>query len=364
MLHASAGQTQDQDNPTAALKPHMKSCGAPTPGDPMACSESISSPVVSVPGSITDTVGIAQDSAHSKQLSPVKAATESAAAAKDINLLTDPSDCLLLASAGVQDDHAMCDDLFLGSHHDLPDDPLEGLCIPSWQDLLNEAVSEFNPQESPRAGTPNDAGGMPHAYRAAHESPQGWDFPALPEEGPVQKRVKTGISSATQGSSTLLSWDHPQDQCQTLPTEPERNPAYNMAGSCTVGKSDFDMQPADAQARMHTSSGQHEARSDKLDQEAQQMMMMEISSAVNGAQHAQHQPRPAAVQKRRVGCAKRAKRAMAGCKGQGKRAAANQAQGKVNVSMSGQGQGQRPHGASLGKLLPFDSLKVRISIPT
>lgn len=364
MVHASAGQTQDQNDPTAALKPCMTSSGSPAPENPMACSESFSSPVVSLPGSVTDTVAISQDSAHSKQLSSV--ATDLRAAANEINLLTDPSDGLLLGSDGVENDHAMCDDLFLGSHHDLPDDPLEGLCIPSWQDLLNEAVSEFNPQETLRPGPPGDAGGIPHAYRAAHESSQGcsWDFPALSEEGPVQKRVKTGDSGTTQGSSTLLSWDHPQDQCQTLSIEPKRSSAREISGSCTVGKSDFDVQPADVQARMHTSSGKRETRSDKLDQEAQQMMMMEISSVVNGAQHAQHQPKPAADQKRRVGSAKRAKRAMVGCKGQGKRAVASQAQGKVDVSMSGQGQGQRPQGASLGKLLPFDSLKVRIVTPS
>ena len=364
MLHAIAGETQEQNNPMAALKPYVGSCGSPTPGTLMTCLESFS-PMVSEPGSITNSLAISHDSAHSKQLSPVDAAADSIGPAKELDLLTDTPDGFMPSDDGVQDNYAMCEDLFLGSHHDLPDDPLEGLCIPSWQDLLNEAVSEFNPQETPRGDPPGNASGMPNAYQAAQESPEGcsWGFPALSEEGPAQKRLKTGDSGRAQGSTTSLSWDHlqdhPQEQCQLL-TAPERSAARNMAESRRVVKSDFAMQPADDQARSHTSSGKHGTQSDKLNQEAQQTMI-ETSSAGDGAQHAQHQPKPAAVQKRRVGAAKRAKRGLAGGKGQGKRAAARQGQGKGNTLVSGQGEGQRPQGASLGKVLPFDSLKVRAS---
>lgn len=359
LMHVPAGQNQDQNDPTAAaLNPNLRSCGSPTPGTPNTPAESFSSPVVSLPGSLANPLSSSHDSALSKQFPPVEAVADPKAAGKEVDLLTDPSDVLMLSSDDGQDNHAGCDDLFLGTRHDLPDDPLEGLCIPSWQDLLDEAVSEFNP----RAGPPGDAGVMPHAYQgAAEESSQGcsWDFSAL-SEGPVPKRHKPESAGTTQGSSTLLSWEL-QDQFEIFSTDPESSPAWNMGGPCSLGKSEFATHD---QAGTHTSSCKRGTRSDKLNQEAQQMMMMEISSAVNGAQQAQQQPKPAAVQKRRLGSAKRAKRAVVSCKGQGKRTAASQLQGKDSTSTGqgrGQGQGQRLQGASLGKLLPFDSLKVSVS---
>ena len=139
-----------------------------------------------------------------------------------------------------------------------------------------------------------------------------------------------------------------------------------MAAFHTFARSESPVQSADVLTQVHTSSAEFGARSDTLNQELQQIMMMEIGSAVEAqqAKPAQLQPKTAAVQKQRG--AKHAKHVGASCKERGRRSAANQVQSKDNAAASGQGQGhplgqgqgQRPQGASLGKLLPFDSLQV------
>ena len=184
-----------------------------------------------------------------------------------------------------------------------------------------------------------------------------WDCPAL-SESPAQKRRKPGDCGATQGLTRSLSWDHLQDQEQANSIGSQRSAACGMAA---VAKSDSAMRLEDAQSKAHASSAEHATQSDKLSQDLQQMMMMEISSAVEAQQASVHKQKPAAVQKRRGGAAKHAKRAGGSSKAKGKRSQ-QQGRGHAPEQPQGEGQGrqQRPQGPSLGKLLPFDSLKVSL----
>lgn len=354
MLYCHAGQFQEKENnPIFAVGSHVRPSGSQVsvPGI-------VSSPGLSpVPASNTAAISLTSD--HSNRCLPVETATVDSKAVEEIGLLADPADGLMLGPdlSDDPDDPAESVGFLLGSHHDLPDDPLEGLCVPSWQELLDEAVSQFTPQ-GPLKTHPDDPGVHPHACQVTQGSLEGcsWDCPAL-SESPAQKRRKPGDCGATQGSTRSLSWDHLQDQEQANSVGSQRSAACDMAA---VAKSDSAMRLEDAQSKVHTSSAEHATQSDKLNQDLQQMMMMEISSAVEAqqAQQAQIQPKPAAVQKRRGGPAKHAKRAVAS-KAKGKR---SQLQGRGNAPEQGQreghGDGQRPQGPSLGKLLPFDSLKV------
>lgn len=340
------------------MGPHVRLSGSQ-----VSVSDTYGSPALSpVPDSNTAAISLTSD--HSNRCPPVETATQDTKADEEIDLLTDPTDGLMLSPdlSDDPDDHAGSVGFLLGSHHDLPDDPLEGLCVPSWQELLDEAVSQFTPQ-GPLMTHPGDPGVNPLACPVTQGSLEGcsWDFPAL-SESPAQKRRKPGDCGATQGSTRSLSWDHLQDQeCKGVnSTGSQHSAARDMAA---FARSDSAMRLEDAQRKAHTSSAEHASQSDKLNQELQQMMMMEISSAVaqqaQQAQQAQIQPKPAAVQKRRSGPAKHAKRAGGSSKAKGKR---SQQQGRGNApeqgQREGQGHGQKPQGPSLGKLLPFETLKV------
>ena len=339
----------------------------------MTFPDAIGSPVLSsAPNSASSNVAIGPDSAQSNQRLSAESEAVDTEAGREVDLLADPTDGLMLSPdlGGDQDDQTGPGGFLLGSHHELPEDPLEGLCVPSWQELLDEAVSHFTP-EGPLITHPGDPGVIPDACQVTPGSLEGcsWDFPDL-SESPAQKRRKPGDCGATQGSTRSLSWDHLQDQRQISSAGSQCSTASDMAVACTFEKSTSAVHLADAQTKVQTPSAEHGTHSDTLSQELQQMMMMEISSAVEAQQanQAQLQPTIAAVQKKGGGSAKHAKRAVAGCKGQGKRTAASQLKGKGKAPAPGQGQGhhvgqgqgQRSQGASLGKLLPFDSLKVSL----
>lgn len=352
MLHCHAGQFQEKENnPTFAPS-----------GSQVSVPDTVGSPALSpIPDSNTAAISLTSD--HSDRCLPVETATVDAAAAEEIDLLADPADELMLSPdlSDDPDDHAGSVGFLLGSHHDLPDDPLEGLCVPSWQELLNEAVSQFTPQ-GPLKTQADNPGVPPHACPVTQGSLEGcsWDCLAL-SESPAQKRRKPGDCGATQASTRSLSWDHLQDQNKANSIGSQRSAACDMAA---FAKSDSAMRLEDAQSKAHTSSAEHATQSDKLSHDLQQMMMMEISSAVEAQQAQQasvQKQKPAAVQKRRGGPAKHAKRAGGGSKAKGKR---SQQQGRGHApeqaQREGQGHEQRAQVPSLGKLLPFDSLKVSL----
>lgn len=371
MLYAHAGHFEKENDPSFALGPHVGTSGSP-PLVAMPFFEATGSPVLSsAPNRASSTVAISHDSACSNHRLPAESVAVDTEAGEDIDLLADPTDGLVLSPdlRDNQDDQTGPVGFLLGSHHELPEDPLEGLCVPSWQELLDEAVSHFTP-EGPLGTQPANPGVIPNACQVPQGSLEGcsWDFPAL-SESPAKKRRKPGDSRATQGATRSLSWDHLQDQRQISSTGSQRSTAGDMAASCTLEKS--EVQLADGQTKAYTASAEHGTRSDTLNQELQQMMMMEEMNSAGEAQQAkqvQLQPQAPVVQKRRGGPAKHAKRAVASCKGQGKRTAASQpqvrgkapAQGQGQLHHLGQGEGQRPQGASLGKLLPFDSLQVSL----
>ena len=366
MLYPHAGQFEKENEPSSGLGPHVGTSGSPALV-PMFIPDATASPVLSsAPNSTSSTLAISHDSARSNHRLPAESAAVNTEAGSDIDLLADPTDGLMLSPdlGDDQDDQTGPVGFFLGSHLELPEDPLEGLCIPSWQELLDEAVSHFTP-EGPLGTHPANPGVIPDQCQVTQGSLEGcsWDFSAL-SESPAKKRRKPGDSGATQGATRSLSWDHLQDQRQISSTGSQRSTACDMAASYILEKSESAVQLADGQTKAHTPSGEHGTRSDTLNQELQQKMMEEISSAVEAqqAKQVQLQPQAAVVQKRRGAPAKRAG---ASCRAQGKRTAASQLQGKPAPGQgqgrpAGQGQGQRPQGASLGKLLPFDSLQVSL----
>ena len=368
MQYSHSGDFQKENDPNFAPEPHVGISGFPTL-DPTTFPEAAGSPVLSsAPNTTSSTVVISHDSAHSNHRLSAQSAAVNSEVVTDIDLLADPTDGLMLSPdlGDDQDDQTGSVGFFLGSHHEMPEDPSKGLCVPSWQELLNEAVSHFNPEE-PLGIDPAYPGFVPNACQVSQGSLEGcsWDFPAL-AESPALKRHKTGDGGTTLGSARSLSWDHLQDQRQISSTSSQRSTACDMAAFHTFARSESPVQSADVPTQVHTSSAEFGARSDTLNQELQQIMMMEIGSAVEAqqAKPAQLQPKTAAVQKQRG--AKHAKRVGASCKERGRRSAANQVQSKDNAAASGQGQGhplgqgqgQRPQGVSLGKLLPFDSLQV------
>ena len=384
MLCPRAGGILKEANPSSVPGPHVGTSGSPALV-PVTFPDAPGSPVVSLtPNSTSSSVAISHDSAGSSHRLSAESGIVNTEIGKDIDLLADPTDGLMLSpDLGDNEDNQTGPMNFLvGSHHELPEDPLEGLCIPSWQELLDEAVSQFPPEE-PIRNHPSNSEVVPNACQFPQGSLKGcsWHFPAL-SESPAQKRRKPGDCGATQGSTRPLSWDHLQDQRQISSIGSQRSTACDMAASYTFEKPGSAVQSADVQSNAPTPSAEHGSCSDTLNQDLQKMMMMEISSAVESQQAkqaqlqpkmaqlqpktAQLQPKTAAVQKRRGGPAKHAKRAGASCKGQGKRTAASQLQGKRNAPALGQSQGhhvgqdqgQRPQGASLGRLLPFDSVQV------
>ena len=305
--------------------------------------------------------------------SPAEAMTE-------VDLLADPADGLTFSPDWDhdhdqdQDDHTALHMSSLGLHHDLPEDPLEGLCVPSWHDLLDEAASHLTPKGFPRTrpaltSSPAPDEGMLRPWQAAQGSHQAvaWCGTAL-SESPAQKKRKHGGSGVAWEASRSLSWDHVQDQDHANATAKQPSPVCKTT-VCPGEESDIVRERTDAQTKLHPSSAEPETVSEMLDRDMLQMTMMEIDSAVAGAQQAQHAqqakpvPRAAVAQK---GRGRHAKRAPARRKAQGKHAGASAAGhdpalGQGQAQRRGQGKEERHQGSSLGKLLPFDSLKVSLT---
>ena len=350
----------------------------------MTIADPVNNPVATAPELTQDRVPVTRDPANAiGSLHATPGTCDSPAeAVSEIDLLADPSDVLTFGPDWDQDqdedDHMGLHHVSsLGLHNDLPDDPLEGLCIPSWHDLLDEAASHLTPEGFPRTrpaltGSPAPDDSMFSAYQAAQGSHQAasWYGPAL-SESPAQKKPRQGGSVVTWESSRSLSWDHLQDQNWADATANQPSPTCKYA-VCFPEESKFARQRTIAQTKAHSPSAEPETVSERLNSEVLQMTMMEIDSAVAGAQQAQHAqqvkrvPKAAAVQKARGGNAKRAKRVPAGRKGQGKQGGANAtghdpASGLGQAQPQGQGKEEKYQGSSLGKLLPFDSLKVSLT---
>lgn len=365
-----------------------------------------------------------------------------AEADKDVVLTADASDMLAMTTDDDQDLLAVCQAYALGCSHDLPDDPSEGLCIPSWHDLLDEAASQLSPEgpsmqrpafhvgNSPAGSTlspgpqgmpklcpaldldSSPVGAMPSTCPAASAGPQGfpWNSPAASEH-PAEKRSRHGDHmDITWDADKLLKWDRLQEQYQIGKASTQSRPAHGTIPS-TLSDEMHTSSERHTEAMhppLHAStSAEHATVSDRVTDEAQQVLSMEIDSAVSDAQHAsravpapkhvqhasravtdaqpgQYASQAAAVQLKSNGPAKRAKRAPPGHKRQGKKTvsgegqgrgqfqkpaqgqtlAAGQSQGKGHVQKQPQGPNgePKPQGGSLGKLLPFDSVKVRTCI--
>ena len=316
-------------------------------------------------------------------------------ASTETDLLAEPSDDLALSPDDLPGSHMFP----LAFHHALPDDPYEGLCIPSWHDLLDEAAAHLTPQGFPRTaltdcpphqavpsnspapdqGTfPNRTvllplmstlgpalpGSLPSACQATQGGFQGsTDFcfsPAL-SEGPAQKRRRPGDSSMAAPSSMSLSWYQDQlSESDLLSSPTQDDVAYDPE------QVDHMPHVTAAQTSTHNGSDKGETTSETLRKKVLQLTTMEIDSAVLAAQQPKRAPAPPAAQKGRTGAAKCTKRARASRSGQIKHDGSGHglASGQGSVQhdgkgsgQQGQGKGAKPQGTALGKLLPFDSLK-------
>ena len=76
-----------------------------------------------------------------------------ARALQEVDLLTDPSDALGFSPERlqIQDDLPGLQDYLGCLQDDLPADPVQGLAVPSWSELLTEAAGQLTPQGFPRS---------------------------------------------------------------------------------------------------------------------------------------------------------------------------------------------------------------------
>ncbi len=243
----------------------------------------------------------------------------------EVDLRADPSDKLGLSP----DRPEILDDFDDAQHYvtrfqdDLPADPMEGLAIPSWHELLDEAATQLTPQGFPRTG------------------------PAL-TDSPALKRQK---QSMMQESGRQPSW------ILDLDTKPISSGVDLDSTLPCVGKA-FKLPERMAIPSSQRSVPRSETHGSDLQTQDRRSPSHSVEAITEGQapQQAQHEGRPVAVQAGKGGKAKRAKRAAPGRKGHS--AAAGQGRGQ------GQGQTVGANGkactVSLGTVLPFNTLKVRL----
>lgn len=83
----------------------------------------------------------------------INSASGLARAFQEVDLLTDPSDALGFSPERIQiqDDLPGLQDYLGWMQDDLPADPVQGLAVPSWSELLTEAAGQLTPQGFPRS---------------------------------------------------------------------------------------------------------------------------------------------------------------------------------------------------------------------
>ncbi|KAL0041187.1 hypothetical protein WJX77_007982 [Trebouxia sp. C0004] len=253
---------------------------------------------------------------HGRRVSPDCSVGVSA----EIDLLADPSDTLGL-SPGRQE---ILDDFDDAQHYvarfqdDLPADPMEGLAVPSWHELLDEAASFPGP------------------------SPALTDSPA----GKRQKQSK--MQESGRQPSWILDLDTKQLSSGVDPDSmlPCVSKAFKLPERIAIPSSQRSMPRTEAQG------------SDPQTQDRRSPShSVEAITGGQAAQQAQHETKPAAVQAGKGGRAKRAKRGATGRKAQCKShtAAAGQRRGQ-GAGLTIRANGKAMH-AQWRIVLPFNTLK-------
>ncbi len=269
----------------------------------------------------------------------------------EVDLLADPSDMLGLSP----DRPDILDDLDDTQHYvtrfqdDLPADPMEGLAIPSWHELLDEAATQLTPQGFPWTGPALTPERFDRNSPDPGTSP-GQGFPGLSPaltDSPALKRQK---QSMMQESGRQPSW------ILDLDTKPISSGVDLDSTLPCVGKA-FKLPERMAIPSSQRSMPRSEAQgSDPQTQDRRSPS--HSAEAITEGQVAQQETKPAAFQAGKGGKAKRGKHAATGRKGH--TAAAGQGRGQ------GQGQTVGANGkacaVSLGTVLPFNTLKVRLCL--
>jgi len=269
----------------------------------------------------------------------------------EVDLRADPSDKLGLSP----DRPEILDDFDDAQHYvtrfqdDLPADPMEGLAIPSWHELLDEAATQLTPQGFPRTGPALTPERFDRNSPAPGTNPsQGFPgpSPAL-TDSPARKRQKQSIMQESgRQPSWILDLDTKQissgvDLDSMLPCVGK---AFKLPERMAIPSSQRSMPRSEAQG---SDAQTQDRRSPSHSVET-----------ITVGQAAQHETKSAVVQAGKGSKAKRAKRGATGRKVH--TAAAGQGRGQ------GQGQTVGANGkactAPLGMVLPFNTLKVRLCL--
>ena len=270
----------------------------------------------------------------------------------EVDLLADPSDMLGLSPDRPEalDDFDDAQNYVTRFQDDLPADPMEGLAIPSWHELLDEAATQLTPQGFPRTGPALTPEGFDRNSPTPGTSP-GQGFPGLSPaltDSPALKRQKHSMmqESGRQPSWILdLGTKHISSGVDPDSMLPCVGKAFKLPERMAIPSSQRSMPRSEVQG------------SDPQTQD-RRSPSHSVEAITEASQQAQHETKPAAFQAGKGGKAKRAKRAATGCKGH--TAAAGPGRGQ------GQGQTVGANGkactAPLGTVLPFNTLKVRLCL--
>lgn len=273
---------------------------------------------------------------------------------EDVDLLADASEVLGLSPGRpeMQDDPLRSQDYDIGFQDDLvPADPSEGLAIPSWYELLDEAASQLTPQGFPRTGPAlTDSPAPPR--RQSLDAVMIWESSRQPSWVPNQCPAVT--SSEQLDLSTAFDADVPMQHLgcelgfrQQLRQDEPSSQRMPVAGTmCTDGHT---------QDRDHSRSFENESLGKAAQQTAHVAAAVVVPKPKRGqAKHAKRGATTGKNQRQTQGRGHSAGQDMEQplAAGQGQTAGQGRVQGQP------EGLHQKQHAASLGKLLPFDMLQV------
>lgn len=321
--HGVAGPISKRDHVGEAARaagPAYRQSRSMTPARPLGGPiMTLPEPMIMVPSRGRDDSVCISLQSHGRKFSPGC----SVGLSVEADLLADPSDMLGLSPdrPEILDDFNDAQNYVTRFQDDLPADPMEGLAIPSWHELLDEAATQLTPQVFPKTG------------------------PAL-TDSPALKRQK---QSMMQESGRQPSW------IMDLDTKPINSGVDLDSSLPCVGKA-FKLPERMAIPSSQRSLPRSEAQGSDLQTQDRRSPSHSVEAITGGqaAQQAQHETKPAAFQAGKGGKAKRGKRAATGRKG--------------HTAAAGQGRGQTV-GANgkactvpLGTVLPFNTLKVRLCL--
>ncbi|DBA88367.1 TPA: hypothetical protein ACH3X2_004868 [Trebouxia sp. C0005] len=321
---------------------YSQSCSL-TPARPLG------GPVMTLPGPVIMAISRGRDDSmcisrqsHGRRFSP----ESSVGISVEVDLLADPSDMLGLSP----DRPEVLDDFDDAQHYvarfqeDLPADPMEGLAIPSWHELLDEAATQLTPQGFPRTGPALASERFDPNSPASGTSPgQGFSGPiSALTDTPALKRQKQSIMQETcRQPSWILDLDTKPtssgvDLNSTLPCVSK---AFKLPERMAIPSSQRSMPRSEAQGSdPQTQDRRSPSRS------------VEAITEGQASQQAQHKTKPAASQAGKGG---KAKRAATGRKGYTAAAGPGRVQGQGQTV----GANGKACTASLGTVLPFNTLK-------